>query len=551
MKRTRSALRFRCAGIVLAMTAGLAGAAGGRPAPPIPVETPSSPGLATVCVIGNPWLDGGVEATTADTLLNPNYASLSILNGSALCNLTNGFCASGSPRSGSSWAWFGEHPPTDTDPCGGCWDYLTTPPAEIALTPPSAEISSVEQTVTFPSGGPTVTLNFYLRIADVTSPFTDTLEVQVDGVTQQTFLEPSAAETSYTLRSVDLTAFADGGAHAVRLLYTQNLSGAPNIAAFWVDDISLDVVCDPPTPTALAVDSSGNGILELGETATIQPTWTNAGGVPISLTGESSNFVGPPRYTYINSDTSVDYGTVGAGGSATCTDCYRVRVRSGGPTALHRDATIEESVQIDGAVRVARKAWTLHLGDSFTDVPHDGYYPFIETILHNGVTGGCGNEMFCPGSPTLRSELAVFVLVAREGPTYTPPPCTPPGTFSDVPCPGGPAVDWIEEAHTRGIVAGLSDGTYAPFLPVSRAQMAVFLLKTAGITPPACTPPGIFSDVPCPGGYTNFVEALYNMGITAGCASVPTLQYCPDDPTPRSQMAVFLTRMFHLVLYGP
>ena len=419
------------------------------------------------------------------------------------------------------------------------------------MTPPSAEISSVEQTATFPSGGPTVTLNFYLRIANVTSPFTDTLEVQVDGITQHTFVEPSAAEISYTLRSVDLTAFADGGAHTVKFLYTQELTGEPNVANFWVDDVTLDIVCDPPIPTALAVDASGNGIWEPGEIATIQPTWTSGSDVPVSLTGDSSNFAGPSGTAYSNPDTSADYGTVGAGASATCTNCYSVRVTARRSARPHRDATIEEALTIDGALSAVKKAWTLHLGDSFRDVPHDGYYPFIETILHNGVTSGCGNGMFCPGSPTLRSELAVFVLVAREGPTYTPPPCTPPGTFSDIPCPGGPAVDWIEEAHARGIVAGLPDGTYAPLLPVSRAQMAVFLLKTAGITPPACTPPGIFSDVPCPGGYTNFVEALYNMGITAGCASVPTLQYCPDDPTPRSQMAVFLTRMFHLVLYGP
>ncbi len=422
------------------------------------------------------------------------------------------------------------------------WDYAPTPPGEI---------DSIEQTVTFPSGGAWVTLNFYLWVAAVTSPFTDTLEVQVDGLTQHTFLEPSAAETGYTLRSVDLSAFADGAAHSVKFLYTQQATGAPNRANFFVDDVTLAILCSPPKPIALAVDASGNGILEPGEVASIQPTWENAGSVPIALTGDSSNLTGPSGAAYGNPFTNADYGLVDTGASEQCTSCYSVRIRASRRPATHWDATIDEAVTIDPAVSAGKKTWTLHVGDSFTDVPHDGFYPFIETILHNGVTGGCGNGMFCPEDPTLRYQMAVFVLVAKEGPTYTPPPCTPPGTFSDVPCPGGPAVDWIEEAHARGIVAGLSDGTYAPFLPVSRAQMAVFLLATAGITPPACTPPGIFSDVPCPGGYTNFIEALYNMGITAGCASVPTLQYCPDDPTARSQMAVLLTTTFHLVLYGP
>ena len=118
MKRTRSALRFRCARIALAMTAGLARAAGGRPAPQNPARTAPSPGLITVCVNGNQWLDGGFEANDPVTLLNPNYVSPSILY-RPLCDLTNAGCAEGIPRSGSSWAWFGERFPTAPDPAAG------------------------------------------------------------------------------------------------------------------------------------------------------------------------------------------------------------------------------------------------------------------------------------------------------------------------------------------------------------------------------------------------------------------------------------------------
>ncbi len=508
---------------VLAFTLAVAAAADSASAPPslVTAEAP--------CTGGNPWVEGNLEGTSPDTLQDPPWVVSDNLFGplfSSLCNLDNSLCTDGEgPRgSGKSWIWFGGNDISGT----------------------FQQIDTAEQTIVFPAGAASVILHFYLNIGYVTSPFDDTLDVQVDGVTQQSYLEPSQKEIGYTLRSIDLTQFADGNSHVIRFYYAQKVSGSMNRADFNVDDVSLDITCAPLAPTALAVDSAGNGVLEPGELASVQPTWKNTGGAPTLLTGDSSNFIGPSGPTYDNPDASASYGTIGAGTSVQCSDCYTVQVTAVDRPAAHWDATIDETA---GA---ATKTWTLHVGDELRGRSCAGppYYPFIETILHNGVTSGCENRSFCPNDPTLRYQMAVFVLAAKEGPSYQPPICTPPGTFPDVPCPGGPAVDSIEEAHARGIVSGLPDGTYAPYLPVSRAQMAVFLLATAGITPPACTPPGIFSDVPCPGGYTNFIEALYDLGITAGCPG-PTLQYCPSDPTKRNQMAVFLTATFHLVLYGP
>ncbi len=59
-------------------------------------------------------------------------------------------------------------------------------------------------------------------------------------------------------------------------------------------------------------------------------------------------------------------------------------------------------------------------------------------------------------------------------------------------------------------------------------------------TPPACT--GVFSDVPCPGGFAvNWIEQFYSDQITAGCGANP-LAYCPDSPVKRSEMAVFVEK---------
>jgi len=113
----------------------------------------------------------------------------------------------------------------------------------------------------------------------------------------------------------------------------------------------------------------------------------------------------------------------------------------------------------------------------FVDVPVRSFAAgFIERLLDNGVTAGCGNGNFCPGQSTGRAQMAVFLLKAEHGAGYTPPTCT--GKFTDVPCPGGFAVDWIEQLATEGITAGCAPNLFCPGAPVQRAQMAVFLSKT-------------------------------------------------------------------------
>ena len=144
----------------------------------------------------------------------------------------------------------------------------------------------------------------------------------------------------------------------------------------------------------------------------------------------------------------------------------------------------------------ATKNWTLHVGNSFTDVPStSGFYRFVETIFHKGVTGGCGTNIYCPTNSTTREQMAVFVLVSKEGSTYNPPACTPPNLFTDVP-ETSPFCKWIEELANRGVVSGCGTGLYCPTSPVARDQMAVFVLLTLDPTlnPPAW--PSVLTKVP-------------------------------------------------------
>jgi hypothetical protein len=182
----------------------------------------------------------------------------------------------------------------------------------------------------------------------------------------------------------------------------------------------------------------------------------------------------------------------------------------------------------------------------FNDVPAGSpFCPFIEELVRRGITSGCGGGNYCPSASVTRAQMAVFLLRTLEGSGYTPPPCVPgQEMFNDVPasslfCP------WIEELARRGITGGCGGGNYCPSASVTRAQMAVFLLRTlegSGYTPPPCVPgQEMFNDVPASSPFCPWIEELARRGITGGCGGG---NYCPSASVDRAQMAVFLVRTF-------
>jgi hypothetical protein len=170
------------------------------------------------------------------------------------------------------------------------------------------------------------------------------------------------------------------------------------------------------------------------------------------------------------------------------------------------------------------------------------FHSFVESIFRAGVTAGCGGGLYCVVADVTRAEMAVLLLKSRFGPFHAPPPATG-AVFGDV-HPGDFAADWIEELATLGITGGCGGGDYCPGNPVTRAQMAVFLLKTllgSVYVPP--DPIGVFADVGVGDFAAAFIEDLYGRGITGGCGTDP-LRFCPDKPNLRGEMAVFLTKTF-------
>lgn len=117
------------------------------------------------------------------------------------------------------------------------------------------------------------------------------------------------------------------------------------------------------------------------------------------------------------------------------------------------------------------------------------------------------------------------------------------GYFSDVP-PGLWYTGAVERLFELNITEGFGDGTYKPSNLVTRAEMAAFLLRVRG-EGPAPTFSGIFADVTEGAWYARYVERLYQLGITTGCDTSP-LKYCPAAAVRRDEMATFLLRTLGL-----
>jgi len=184
---------------------------------------------------------------------------------------------------------------------------------------------------------------------------------------------------------------------------------------------------------------------------------------------------------------------------------------------------------------------------SFSDVPFDHWaMDWIERLYAAGITGGCAVDplRYCPEASVSRDQMAVFLERGMHGSSYSPPAASG-HVFGDVPASYWAAA-WIEKLAADRITAGCGEGNYCPAYPVTRAQMAIFLLKAkhgSAYTPPAAGPDTGFNDVPSNYWAAGWIKQLAVEGITGGCAAD---RYCPENPVTRAQMAVFLVKTFGL-----
>jgi hypothetical protein len=112
---------------------------------------------------------------------------------------------------------------------------------------------------------------------------------------------------------------------------------------------------------------------------------------------------------------------------------------------------------------------------------------WVDQFYLEDITTSCGTNplMYCPENPVTRAAMAVFILRALEGPSYTPPPAG--HFFADLPVAGKEWMEpWVDELYRRGITTGCGTGPliYCPEDAVKRQAMAAFIVRAFNLPLP-------------------------------------------------------------------
>lgn len=186
-------------------------------------------------------------------------------------------------------------------------------------------------------------------------------------------------------------------------------------------------------------------------------------------------------------------------------------------------------------------AWTTHVffantgytpgfEGTFADDDGSNFEADIEKIAAAGITSGCGGDNFCPNAIVTRGQMAAFLSRALH---------LPPGPAAGFLDAGGTFAADIDSIVLAGITQGCELSRYCPNAPLTRAQMAVFLVRAFNISPSSTTE---FTDS-LGHRFEDEINRLASAGVTLGCGDAI---FCPDGLVTRGQMAAFLARALNL-----
>ncbi len=188
-------------------------------------------------------------------------------------------------------------------------------------------------------------------------------------------------------------------------------------------------------------------------------------------------------------------------------------------TALQWPGLHQANLRVAGTDPFPSSEVPVNFTISFLDVPDDYWSDsYIHALAGARITRGCGEGNYCPTATIDRAQMAVLIVRAMHGPLYAPPSATgifSDVVISDT----DTTADYIEQLYRDGVVAGCGTSPlrYCPTDLVNRAQMSVFVAKGLGL--PVASPTGYFTDVSGTiyNGFAPYAEALFNANVTAGC----------------------------------
>ncbi len=169
--------------------------------------------------------------------------------------------------------------------------------------------------------------------------------------------------------------------------------------------------------------------------------------------------------------------------------------------------------------------------DPFDDDDGSIFEDDIEWLALAGVTAGCGDRLFCLNSDVTRGQMAAFLTRALDLPD------TSEDFFDDD--AGSIFESDINRLAASGITSGCGDRRFCPQSPVTRGQMAAFLVRGLGYTSDGG---GDLFDDDNASVFESDIDKLATAGVTRGCGSPDDRTFCPNNNVTRAQMAAFLRR---------
>lgn len=125
----------------------------------------------------------------------------------------------------------------------------------------------------------------------------------------------------------------------------------------------------------------------------------------------------------------------------------------------------------------------------FSDVPRNStFYPYIETAYARGIISGYSDGTFQPSAAVSRGAISKIVILAAGWTVQNPAS----DHFGDVPS-GTTFYSAIETAAAHGILSGYSDGTFQPYSPATRGQVAKIIYRAFNLGCPLFPPDNIWN----------------------------------------------------------
>ena len=136
----------------------------------------------------------------------------------------------------------------------------------------------------------------------------------------------------------------------------------------------------------------------------------------------------------------------------------------------------------------AQAAFTYPTTPTFADVPStETYFKWIQRLAQDGITAGCGNGQYCPNSPVIRGDMAIFLMRGAFNqllPASTPvlsqinPATLPPGATGIFTVTGS-NTHFVQGTTTLAPIPGVTIGTITV---VSSTSLTVQLTAAANAT---------------------------------------------------------------------